>query len=1414
MSTDSLSVELSDAAQAYRQDYTSLFSSGSSAFENAQASVIKIYSGDLENAPASTLAALAAYCRTHQLGLDVEIAGIETNVISIEGTTVPGSTAAWVARAAQYGIPITRVTVNEALTANTTLGWSLSDVARSVAATVQTIQQLYPSVAVGMDEPVPSISPASLGTWLQALSYAGVHIDRFDADMAWNGLPESTWLPSLEKVSALLESRGVGLGILLNGKASDISGTQWVDNALARAAAVASDPQVKVSAIVAQTWNAYPQITAGTAQSGTLAELAYDAASLWPLYRAGAISPSDAGSASVSAPGIQLLTAGTQGGSLGLQFRATASDMAAATRFGIVLTSGSSTLSAQTSGAGTVSVAAHGLTLTGTASELQGELDSLQITSAEVGSDMIQISVFGADGLLSRASSAVLFSPTAMSGLQTVFVEGTDTTAWNEATITLPFGSSPGVLTLQGELTVYTAQPQLGLQTVMPYLSASSTLVAAVAASAITYTTDNTGALAREADTLTNNNTRIVEYAPAGTFPWVIRESLVSSTGVLLWQRTTWASTNSLSETEQVFAADGAAILTQIDSPREATGKFVTLNAGASGLAANVSKEIKTYDPVSDYVAHDQTWLTDGTFQDFRYSPDGAAGYLWTRYFYDAAGRLTQRDILYPSSNSYDHSNIYYDPISGQIEQRWDVLRAGGYRLTNYDTNGTQAWSRTVDSVDASGKDFKQTIWRAGNMLETDQIYIPRAAAPSSSVNAAPGDISGSLVLAGAGQAQVSIVLLDDLDNVVQTTLTDTAGRFDFQRVAGGSYRVRITASSGTALQAGPADVASGLTSAIVLNPGQTVTLKPETLTSIAAAASITGSALFAGHERSGLIVRLMDAGGAIVGTAVTDSHGAFTFNEIASGPYFVSYLLEPGEAAPSPGETTFSIAAASGQAVTLPALLLGTAPTLSGVIAGEQSAGRTVSLLSSTSDVIGTTLADADGRFRFLSLQPGTYRVRYEARPGTLLASGPADPSTGLTEPVSLTLGQDYTLPVEKVAVPASVSGRVVASTGSSASALLVQLLDSGGALVASQVPLVDGTFSFGNLQGGSYRLRYVTSAAAVLTTGSADAGSGETVPFILAAGQALVAADEAVAAAPGAITGHVISSSGSAWSLRTVTIDGPTPTVVMTDSTGAFQASGLAAGTYQIQLQLRPGENVQENSLTVVVAAGVTTTADERTVGSNPVAVTMRRQLVLGDGNYTISGSAIGGRLSIGDGDETVHISGQANTVTMGDGFHDIFVIGWANHITVGTGNSTIDTGPGYSTIRAAGGSVSVMVRGNANTIDPGSGTNIVSFANAGVHNTVVFSGRGSGVTTLTDFRLNRYDSFDITKQIAGLDIRPDLSNLSKYLSVNVAGDSTYLGIDTTGESGAGQTFAVLSGVTSDFRTLMAKHLLVAHE
>ncbi|MBX7166629.1 MAG: carboxypeptidase regulatory-like domain-containing protein [Pirellulales bacterium] len=371
--------------------------------------------------------------------------------------------------------------------------------------------------------------------------------------------------------------------------------------------------------------------------------------------------------------------------------------------------------------------------------------------------------------------------------------------------------------------------------------------------------------------------------------------------------------------------------------------------------------------------------------------------------------------------------------------------------------------------------------------------------------------------------AGVTIYLLDSQGVRIDSTTTDSEGRYEFAGLAPGVYGVEEVQPAGYFDSGDHAGSAGGnlqndkITQVLLTSGTHAVNydfceLEPSSIAG-RVIADRDGDCEYDPGEPllAGVTILLLDAEGNQVASTTTNAQGQYKFENLAPGEYQVKELQPAGYF-----DGDDHVGSAGGALVapdTIAEIALGPAvnavnydfcevepSSIAGRVHADRDgdcvydqgepllAGVTVLLLDAQGSQLAETTTDAQGQYKFENLAPGTYQVK-ELQPAGYFDSGDHVGSAGgtLVAPdtiSSIVLGAG----VNAVSYdfcelePASVAGRVFADfdgdcvfdAGETPLAnVTIHLLDAGGNEVATTLTDADGRFKFENLTPGVYSIR-----------------------------------------------------------------------------------------------------------------------------------------------------------------------------------------------------------------------------------------------------------------------------------------------------------------------------------------------------
>ncbi|OQX07623.1 MAG: hypothetical protein BWK80_49265, partial [Desulfobacteraceae bacterium IS3] len=541
---------------------------------------------------------------------------------------------------------------------------------------------------------------------------------------------------------------------------------------------------------------------------------------------------------------------------------------------------------------------------------------------------------------------------------------------------------------------------------------------------------------------------------------------------------------------------------------------------------------------LGDYVWYDTN--TDG-IQDS--SESGIAGV--TVNLLDSAGKII-------SSAATDGSGYYEFTGLAPGDYRLEFIKpAGGYTFSPK-IPGDDAFNSDADTVTGKTDTIHLAAGEHNPKIDAG-LFIP----PTSS--ASLGDYvwydvnqNGIQEAGESGVSGVKVNLLNAAGTVIATAMTDNAGYYQFANLVPGSYGVEFVkpagytfspkTQGGDAAKDSNADTATGRTATVTLMAGEhnpTIDAglyKSDTasLGDIVWYDTNNNGIQDAGEPGvSGVIVKLLDATGAVIGITATDGTGWYEFAELAPGTYAVQFVKPAGysfspanqgsgalqDALDSDADTstgkTANITLTGGEhnprldagvyiPNTLPAALgdrVWYDADHNGIQdAGESGiAGVTVTLKDAAGKVVATTATDGGGSYLFSGLAPGSYTVEFTPPTGYHVspqnqggdAAKDSNPdASGKTAVITLKAGESN-LTIDaglySDALPAGLGDYVwydgnnngVQDAGEPGVAgVKVNLLNAAGSVIASADTDSAGHYQFTGLAAGTYGVEFVKPA------------------------------------------------------------------------------------------------------------------------------------------------------------------------------------------------------------------------------------------------------------------------------------------------------------------------------------------------
>ncbi|HEY0514519.1 MAG TPA: SdrD B-like domain-containing protein [Thermoanaerobaculia bacterium] len=485
-------------------------------------------------------------------------------------------------------------------------------------------------------------------------------------------------------------------------------------------------------------------------------------------------------------------------------------------------------------------------------------------------------------------------------------------------------------------------------------------------------------------------------------------------------------------------------------------------------------------------------------------------------------------NVVATTTTSGDGNYTFNNLAGGNYTVRVSSLPAGV--AETYDLDGIATANQASFTLAAGASRTDVDFGYRGTASVGDRVWLDTNA-------------NGAQDAGEAGINGVTVELLDSSNNVVASTTTSGDGNYAFNNLAGGTYTVRIVASS---LPPGVAETYD-LDGVATLNTATFTLAAGANRTDVDFGYRYTGSVgdrvwldangngiQDAGENGiNGVTVQLLDGSSNVVGTTTTSGDGNYAFNNLAAGTYTVRVSSLPAGVAETydldgiatANQATFTLAAGADRTdVDFGYRYTGSVGDhvwLDANANGIQDAGETgingvtVQLLDGSSNVVGTTTTSGDGNYSFNNLAGGTYTVRVSSLPAGVTETYDLDGvATANQATFTLAAGASRTDVDFGYRYTGSVGDRVWLDTNANGAqdsgepglnGVTVQLLDGSSNVVGTTTTSGDGNYAFGNLAAGTYTVNVV---AASLPPGVAEtydldgAGTPNTATFNLAVG------------------------------------------------------------------------------------------------------------------------------------------------------------------------------------------------------------------------------------------------------------------------------------------------------------------------
>lgn len=531
----------------------------------------------------------------------------------------------------------------------------------------------------------------------------------------------------------------------------------------------------------------------------------------------------------------------------------------------------------------------------------------------------------------------------------------------------------------------------------------------------------------------------------------------------------------------------------------------------------------------------------------------------------DAAGNTSQPGSTVVDAQPPATPTISPSSGSGMLSGTADpdstlLLTIGNAAPVTVQVNANGTWSYPISGQLANGTQVSVIARDAvGNTSPAANTSID-AQAPAAPVI----DPSNGTQVTGTAEAG-SLITITGPNGFSQTTTADANGNWSItpaSALANGA-RLTVTATDAVGNQSAPASVIVD------------ATLPPRPTIEPSNGSELSGTAL------AGATVQLTDGTGALIGQAVADGQGNWTFTPqtpLANGTTINATITVSGLSS-APASTVIDNVAPS-------------APTITASngtqLSGTAEAGATVILTGSGGVSIGQVIADANGNWSFTPTP---------ALADGLVVTAVARDAAGNTSGSATT-----TIDARPPATPTIDASNGTLITGTAEAGITVVVTDGSGRVIGQTTAAADGTWTLSPspaLPNGT-----VVNAVARDTLGNTSGSVSTTVDTVAPvtptispsngielSGTAEAGSTVLITGPGGATIGQVIADAAGNWSLRPSQplVDGTEVTVVSRDAAG--NTSPSASTVIDAQVPEHPTINPSNGvSLSGTAEAGAT--------------------------------------------------------------------------------------------------------------------------------------------------------------------------------------------------------------------------------
>ena len=494
-------------------------------------------------------------------------------------------------------------------------------------------------------------------------------------------------------------------------------------------------------------------------------------------------------------------------------------------------------------------------------------------------------------------------------------------------------------------------------------------------------------------------------------------------------------------------------------------------------------------------------------------------------------------------------------------------------------------------------------------------------------------DDDGAQDVGEPGLSGISLELRDISNTTIATETTDAAGAYQFSNVAPGMYTVVVD----TATVPGGYNASTPESFPITVTSGNdivNVDVGYATTGSIGDLVwdDLDGDGVFDVGEPGldGLTVTL--TGGDLVGplTTITAGGGAYSFAGLNPGTYTAT-VAPPASGTSTTGGNTQTVTIASDETRSDVDFGYALAATIGDRVwhdldadgvqdPGEPGLGGIVVTLAGPSGP-STTTTNGLGDYVFGGLLPGAYTVSYDSAtlPVGAVSGTQFAPTTAGSINVAIQSGDDVVTADLGFATTGAVSGTIYedddadgaqAPGESGLGSVTIELVDGGGAVVATTTTDINGDYSFPTVAPGAYTVRVdeTTVPAGFAST------SPSTIPVTVRSDEAVTDVDVGYArpATIGDLVWHDLDADGvrdggepglAGISVELVDGGGAVVQTTSTDIDGAYSFTGVNPASYTVRVDLTTLPTGVNTGAPFVATAGVPSSAPVTVVSGETV-------------------------------------------------------------------------------------------------------------------------------------------------------------------------------------------------------------------